>query len=77
MSLFMFASKSLKKQIEPIVESLLAGLVGLVIGALIMLAFGHNPLAAYRSLLLGSVGSVYSVAESLAVATPLILTALT
>jgi ABC-type uncharacterized transport system permease subunit len=73
----MFASKSLKKQIEPIVESLLAGLVGLVIGALIMLAFGHNPLAAYRSLLLGSVGSVYSLAESLAVATPLILTALT
>jgi len=68
---------SAQKRIDPIVESLLAGLVGLVIGGFIMLAFGHNPLAAYRSLLMGSVGSVYSIAESLAVATPLILTALT
>ena len=66
-----------RRQLSPVMESLLAGLVGLIIGALIMLAFGHNPLAAYRSLALGSFGSVHSWAESLANATPLILTALT
>ncbi|MDP7564475.1 MAG: hypothetical protein QF841_08315, partial [Arenicellales bacterium] len=61
----------------PLIESLLAGLIGLVIGAFIMLAFGYDPLAAYLSLFSGSFGSVYSWAESLANATPLILTALT
>ncbi len=55
----------------------MAGLIGLVIGALIMLAFGYNPIAAYISLFSGSFGSVYSWAESLANATPLILTAMT
>ena len=56
---------------------MLAGLIGLVIGAFIMLAFGYNPISAYRSLFFGSFGSTYSWAESLANATPLILTALT
>ena len=65
------------RNLTPITESLLAGVVGLVIGAFIMLAFGYNPLAAYRSLFVGSVGSVYSWAELFANATPLILTALT
>ena len=60
-----------------IAESLLAGLIGLVIGAFIMLAFGYNPILAYVSLFSGSFGSTYSWAESLANATPLILTALT
>jgi len=65
------------KRLNPLVESLMAGLIGLVIGALIMLAFGYNPIAAYISLFSGSFGSVYSWAESLANATPLILTAMT
>jgi simple sugar transport system permease protein len=34
----------------------MAGLIGLVIGALIMLAFGYNPIAAYISLFSGSFG---------------------
>ena len=42
-----------------------------------MLGFGYNPAVAYASLFSGSFGSVYSLAESLANATPLILTALT
>jgi len=65
------------RRVGPLIESLLAGLIGLVIGAFIMLAFGYDPLAAYLSLFSGSFGSVYSWAESLANATPLILTALT
>ena len=67
----------LRRWLSPIAESLLAGLIGLVIGAFIMLAFGYNPISAYVSLFSGSFGSTYSWAESLANATPLILTALT
>ena len=66
-----------RRRLSPIAESLLAGLIGLIIGAFIMLAFGYNPISAYRSLFIGSFGSTYSWAESLANATPLILTALT
>ena len=68
---------SWRRRFSPIVESLLAGLIGLIIGAFIMLAFGYNPISAYHSLFIGSFGSTYSWAESLANATPLILTALT
>ncbi len=66
-----------RRRLSPIAEALLAGLIGLVIGAFIMLAFGYNPISAYHSLFIGSFGSTYSWAESLANATPLILTALT
>ncbi len=69
--------RSWRRRFSPIAESLLAGLIGLIIGAFIMLAFGYNPISAYRSLFIGSFGSTYSWAESLANATPLILTALT
>ena len=62
---------------NPVAESVIAGLIGLAIGAVIMLVYGYDPVAAYISLFRGSFGSVYSWAESLANATPLILTALT
>ncbi|MDP6141378.1 MAG: ABC transporter permease [Arenicellales bacterium] len=65
------------QRLNPLAESLLAGVIGLAIGAVIMLGFGYNPAVAYASLFSGSFGSVYSWAESLANATPLILTALT
>jgi len=64
-------------QLNPVVESVIAGIIGLAIGAAIMLGYGYDPISAYISLFRGSFGSVYSWAESLANATPLILTALT
>ncbi|GIS89177.1 MAG: hypothetical protein CM1200mP18_18870 [Gammaproteobacteria bacterium] len=42
-----------------------------------MVVYGYDPVSAYSSLFRGSFGSFYSWAESLANATPLILTALT
>lgn len=63
--------------LRPVGEALLAGLIGLIVGALIMLIYRFNPLAAYWALLDGGFGSMYGFAESLANATPLILTALT
>ena len=69
--------RALISQLNPVAESVVAGLIGLAIGAVIMLVYGYDPVAAYISLFRGSFGSVYSWAESLANATPLILTALT
>jgi ABC-type uncharacterized transport system permease subunit len=54
-----------------------AGIVGFAVGAVIILIFGYNPLAAYIALFRGAFGSLYGFAESLANATPLILTGLT
>ena len=73
----MIARATLIKRLHPIMESMLAAVIGLMIGAVIMLGYGYNPVAAYGSLFQGSFGSLYSWAESLANATPLILTALT
>lgn len=62
---------------RPIQESLLAGIVGLAVGAILMLIYGYNPISAYLALFRGSFGDLYSFAESLANAAPLVLTALT
>jgi ABC-type uncharacterized transport system permease subunit len=64
-------------RLRPLEESLLAGLVGLAVGAIIMLIYGFDPIAAYRALFRGSFASLYSLSEALANAAPLILTALT
>ena len=69
--------RALIRQLNPVAESVIAGLIGIAIGAVIMLVYGYDPVAAYISLFRGSFGSIYSWAESLANATPLILTALT
>ncbi len=69
--------RALLSRVAPVGESLLAGLIGLAVGALIMLFYGYDPIAAYLSLFKGSFGDAYSWAESLANATPLILTGLT
>ncbi len=62
---------------RPILESILAGLIGLGVGALIMWAWGYHPWPAYVALFKESFGSGYGLASALANATPLILTALT
>lgn len=62
--------------LRPLVESLIAGLIGLGVGALIMWAWGYHPWPAYRVLFQESFGSTYGLASALANATPLILTAL-
>jgi len=63
--------------LSPAVESLLAAVVGLLIGAILMYIWGFNPWKAYIALFKGAYGGSYEIASSLARATPLILTALT
>ena len=58
-------------------KTIVAGVIGFAVGALIIKLYGYDPVAAYRALFNGAFGDLYSFSESLANATPLILTALT
>ncbi|MCX6093768.1 MAG: ABC transporter permease [Candidatus Bipolaricaulota bacterium] len=63
--------------LHPALESIVAAIVGLLIGAVLMYIWGFDPWKAYWALLRGAYGGSYEWASSLARATPLILTALT
>jgi simple sugar transport system permease protein len=63
---------SLAALISP-TQFLLGTLLALAVGALILLIFGENPVAAYQALLKGALGSKRTVAETLLSATPLVL----
>ncbi|WP_294977005.1 ABC transporter permease [uncultured Leuconostoc sp.] len=56
--------------------ALFSVLFGLIIGAVIMLVFGYNPIAGYMALLGSAFGSMQDVGGVLTQMTPLILTAL-
>jgi ABC-type uncharacterized transport system permease subunit len=62
---------------EELIKTIVAGVVGFVVGAIIILIFGYHPLAAYTALFRGAFGSLYGFSESFANAIPLILTGLT
>jgi simple sugar transport system permease protein len=62
---------------RPLIEALATIAVGLIAGALLMGAFGYNPVRAYQALFVGAFGTPADVLETLAFATPLMLTALT
>jgi general nucleoside transport system permease protein len=64
-------------KIDELNKTVLAGVIGLTVGALIMLLYGYDPISAYKALFSGAFGDLYALSESLANATPLILTALT
>ncbi|HET7578531.1 MAG TPA: ABC transporter permease [Bacillales bacterium] len=54
----------------------LAAVLGLIVGGIIMLVSGYNPIQAYSALLNGVVGSPYYIGETIRETTPLILTGL-
>ena len=58
-------------------ESGIAVVIGLVAGAFLMLLFGYDPIRAYLALFLGAFGSISGILETLAFATPLMVTAIT
>lgn len=64
-------------RIEELKKTVVAGVIGFAVGALIMILYGYDPISAYTALFSGAFGDLYSFSESLANATPLILTALT
>ncbi|MBN1858547.1 ABC transporter permease, partial [Candidatus Bipolaricaulota bacterium] len=63
--------------LHPAFESVLAAIVGLLIGALVMWLWGYNPIVAYKAMLVGAFGSKWGLADSGTLAAPLVLTGLT
>ncbi|MCF1685480.1 ABC transporter permease [Tetragenococcus halophilus] len=63
-------------RIRNILVPVLSVILGLVIGAILMAAFGYNPVIGYQSMLNASLGNLRSIGETLRQATPLIFTAL-
>ena len=55
---------------------LLAVLFGFLVGALVMLVFGYNPINAYSHMILGVFSNPYSIGEALTQATLLVFTGL-
>ena len=62
---------------RPIIHSVVAVFIGLLLGALLMVIFGYDPIRAYYWLFRGAFGTVPDIMETLAFATPLMLTAVT
>ena len=66
--------------IAPIIQALLlpvgAILLALLVGAVLILIIGKNPITAYIALLQGAFGGTFAVGETLEATTPLILTGL-
>lgn len=62
---------------HPALESVLAAVVGLLVGAVLMYIWGYDPWQAYWGLLRGAYGGQYEIASSVARGVPLVLTALT
>ena len=58
------------------VISLLAVLLGLIAGAILMLAMGNNPVEGYKFLIQGGLKNLQRVGDTIATSTPLILTGL-
>lgn len=67
----------MRRALRPLAESLGTVALGLVAGGLLIRAFGHPPLAAYQALWVGAFGTREDLLETLAFATPLMLTAVT
>ncbi len=63
--------------LKPLAEGLFAAFFGLALGAILMRLWGYDPLAAYAALFQGAFGAWYHAADTLAAATPLLLTGLT
>ena len=64
------------KNKNAIIIPLLAVLSGFIVGAILMLIFGYNPIQNYGSLFTGAFGDIFSIGETLRNMTPLLLTGL-
>lgn len=71
-----FFRRFLNNAVGALLFPIIAIVIAFVIGAVIVLATGNNPLLAYAALLEGAVGSPRNIGETLLAATPLIFTGL-
>ncbi|GEO79442.1 ABC transporter permease [Companilactobacillus mindensis] len=64
------------KSLKGLTIPLISVLAGFIVGAILMLIFGYDPIQNYQNLLKGSLGGIYSIGETLRNMISLILTAL-
>ena len=64
------------RRFNAVIIPLLSGMGGLLVGALMLLALGANPIDAYAAMLSGAFGSVNAIADTLVKATPLLFVGL-
>ncbi|MFT8373141.1 MAG: ABC transporter permease [Liquorilactobacillus satsumensis] len=64
------------KSFKGLSTALISIIAGFIVGAIAMLVFGYDPLQNYQNLLVGSLGDIYSIGETLRNMIPLILTGL-
>ncbi len=55
---------------------IIAILMAFIVGAIILLVTGYNPIAAYKDMLLGAFGDIFRIGQTLTQTTPIIYTAL-
>ena len=68
--------EDLIKTLKEIAYPLIAILISFIVGGILVYAFGHNPMVAYKALIKGSMGDLNKFGETLVTVTPLILTGL-
>lgn len=66
----------MSKKLQPTLIPLLAVVSGLVLGAVIMLIFGYDPIWGYEELFYSAFGSIKSIGEIFRAVAPLVFTAL-
>lgn len=66
----------MKSTLKSLGMPIIASVFAIIIGALIVLGTGYNPLSVYGSLVMGAFGNMFSLGTTLAGAVPLILTGL-
>jgi ABC-type uncharacterized transport system permease subunit len=72
----LFEKRLTRSRKATVLVPILSFVLALVSGSIILLAFGINPLEAYRVMVQGSLGSGYALSETLVKAIPLMLTGL-
>ncbi|MFQ5871345.1 MAG: ABC transporter permease [Candidatus Geothermarchaeales archaeon] len=70
-------SERLWSTLRSVISPVVAIAVALIVGALLMLSFGFDPIRGYVALFRGSFGSIDGWMETLAFSTPLMVTAIT
>jgi simple sugar transport system permease protein len=64
------------EKMRNIAIQLIAIFMAFIVGALILLATGYNPINAYKDMLLGAFGDIFRIGQTLTQTTPIIYTAL-
>ena len=70
------STHAIRSRIVPVVSQVFAVSIAFLVGAIVLLATGHSPIAAYGAVLMGAFGDLYGVGQTLTQATPIIFTAI-